>query len=197
MYQPSSTSVSSVASTVSTTSSTSTVHHHKRGRQGSEASSTSGLPYHNYQQPQQMQQQQYHLPSIGSNMNPLMVQVVQYPSVTTSQKQGDDGDEVSYDSSVTPKKARPSNYRPPRFVRSNLLTAMGTLASPNRGTTTTTSPLNHHYTNTPAPTHVPMRRQLSGGHLEEFLGNHTNSDTSPTNGMDTFADCNRPRSMSF
>jgi hypothetical protein len=80
---------------------------------------------------------------------------------------------------------------------------MGTLASPNHSyttTSTTTSPfrLNHHSSATPAPTHVPMRRQLSGGQLEEFLWNQNNNNhVSTSDGTDSFADHNRPRSMSF
>jgi hypothetical protein len=36
---------------------------------------------------------------------------------------------------------------------------------------------------------VPLRRRLSGGHLEEYIGHHDI--------MDTDASDNRPRSMSF
>jgi hypothetical protein len=183
MYRPPSTSVGSVASTVSIASS-STSSSHKRGRVGSETSTTSVLSFQQYQQPQ------YQYP----NGNPPIVQVVQYSLPD------DDDDEVSQRSSITPKKARPSNYQPPRTVKPSLLSAMGTLAAspisstPTALTAAVSSPFpfgfinNNNHNNT----HVPMRRRLSGGHLEEFLGNH--NDT--MDGMDTSGD-NRPRSMSF
>jgi hypothetical protein len=76
------------------------------------------------------------------------------------------------------KKARSSNYVPPRAVKKSILTAMGTLATTNGppGAISGGS--------------VPLRRRLSGGHLEEFMGTHDQNME-----MDT-AD-SRPRSMSF
>jgi hypothetical protein len=79
---------------------------------------------------------------------------------------------------VTPqKKARSSTYEAPRAVKPSILTAMGTLA----------------VNGAPGPINggsVPVRRRLSGGNLEEFLGTRDQN-------MDTDTSDSRPRSMSF
>lgn len=81
--------------------------------------------------------------------------------------------------SVTPqKKARSSTYEAPRVVKPSILTAMGTLAA----------------NGAPGPISggsVPVRRRLSGGNLEEFLGTHHDHN------MDMDTSDSRPRSMSF
>ena len=81
--------------------------------------------------------------------------------------------------SATPKKARSNNYRVPRSVKPSILTAMGTLAGGNSSNNGLQGSLSAS---------VPMRRRLSGGHLDKYIGEHDNS-------MDI--DTNRPRSMSF
>jgi hypothetical protein len=80
--------------------------------------------------------------------------------------------------SVAPKKkARSCTYEAPKVVKPSILTALGTLAangapgSISGGT-------------------VPVRRRLSGGHLEEFLGTHDHNMEMDTSDF-------RPRSMSF
>jgi hypothetical protein len=82
--------------------------------------------------------------------------------------------------SVTPKKkSRSNNYRAPHTVKPSLLTAIGTLAGGNS---------NKNGFQGSAAASVPMRRRLSGGHLDQYVGGHDkNFDTDP----------NRPRSMSF
>jgi len=81
--------------------------------------------------------------------------------------------------SSTPKKARPNAYEVPRSVKPSLLTAMGTLARGN---------LNKNGFGSFLAESVPMRRRLSGGHLDQYIWeHHTSLDTDPT----------RPRSMSF
>ncbi len=81
--------------------------------------------------------------------------------------------------STTPKKARSSNYRAPQSVKPSLLTAMGTLA----GGTTSKNMIHGSVTAS-----VPIRRRLSGGHLEQYIGGNEKA-------VDN--DSNRPRSMSF
>ena len=81
--------------------------------------------------------------------------------------------------SITPKKARSNNYQVPHSVKPSLLTALGTLAGGN------SDKIGSHGS---IPTSVPTRRRLSGGHLDQFLGEHDKS-------FET--DHNRPRSMSF
>jgi len=81
--------------------------------------------------------------------------------------------------SATPKKARSNNYEVPRSVKPSVLTAMGTLAG---GNSTNNGVQGSLYSS------VPMRRRLSGGHIDKYIGEHDNN-------MDT--DTNRPRSMSF
>jgi hypothetical protein len=76
--------------------------------------------------------------------------------------------------SAAPKKSRPNSYVAPRVVKPSILTAMGSLVGGVQGNSFSI---------------VPMRRRLSGGALEDFIGGHDNMD------MDT-AD-SRPRSMSF
>jgi hypothetical protein len=81
--------------------------------------------------------------------------------------------------SGTPKKARSNNYRVPHSIKPSLLTAMGTLAG---------GMSNRNGLQGSVVASVPMRRRLSGGHLDQYIGGH---DTT----FDT--DSNRPRSMSF
>jgi len=85
--------------------------------------------------------------------------------------------------SATPKKARSTNYEVPRSVKPSILTAMGTLA----GGDSVTGIQDYLSSNSS----VPMRRRLSGGHIDQYIGEHNNN----TDGMDI--DTNRPRSMSF
>ena len=82
--------------------------------------------------------------------------------------------------SITPKRARSSNYQAPRSVKPSLLTAMGTLAG-GGGT-------NKSAVQVPLASTVPTRRRLSGGNLEQFIGGHDKSFE---------IDSNRARSMSF
>lgn len=82
--------------------------------------------------------------------------------------------------SITPKRARSSNYQAPRSVKPSLLTAMGTLAC-GGGT-------NKSARQVSLASSVPTRRRLSGGNLDQFIGGHDKSfDIDP----------NRARSMSF
>jgi hypothetical protein len=76
--------------------------------------------------------------------------------------------------SSTPKKSRPNSYEAPRVIKASILTAMGSLVGGVQGDSNSS---------------VPMRRRLSGGALEDYIGGHDNME------MDT-AD-SRPRSMSF
>jgi hypothetical protein len=78
--------------------------------------------------------------------------------------------------SSTPKKSRPNTYRAAREVRPSILTAMGSLAGASQA-------------GSRLGLSVPLRRQLSGGNLEEYLGGHDKMDTDMTD--------SRPRSMSF
>ena len=81
--------------------------------------------------------------------------------------------------SGTPKKRRSNNYQAPHTVKPSVLTAMGTLAGGSS---------NKNGVNGSFAASVPIRRRLSGGHLDQFIGGHDKSfDTDP----------NRPRSMSF
>ena len=81
--------------------------------------------------------------------------------------------------SVTPKKARSNNYHAPRFIKPSILTAMGTLAGGS---------INKTGIQGSFASSVPLRRRLSGGHLDQFVGGHDKTvDTDP----------NRARSMSF
>lgn len=78
--------------------------------------------------------------------------------------------------SSTTKKSRTNTYRAAREVKPSILTAMGSLA----GASQVGSRLGLS---------VPLRRQLSGGNLEEYLGGHDKMDMDVTD--------SRPRSMSF
>lgn len=80
-------------------------------------------------------------------------------------------------SALPQKKARSRTYEAPRVVKPSLLTAMGTLAASGAS-------------NVIGGSSVPVRRRLSGGHLEEFIGTFDQS-------MDTDTSDSRPRSMSF
>ena len=82
--------------------------------------------------------------------------------------------------SGTPKKARSNNYQVPHSIKPSLLTAMGTLAG---GTS------DRNGVQGSAGASVPMRRRLSGGHLDQYtMGGHDKT-------FDT--DSDRPRRMSF
>mmetsp|Transcript_115010 Transcript_115010/g.171897 ORF Transcript_115010/g.171897 Transcript_115010/m.171897 type:complete len:150 (+) Transcript_115010:309-758(+) len=75
---------------------------------------------------------------------------------------------------VSNKRSRPNNYEAARTVKPSILTALGSLAGGGQGDSNTT---------------VPLRRRLSGGALDEFIGGHDNMDMDTTD--------SRPRSMSF
>jgi hypothetical protein len=79
-------------------------------------------------------------------------------------------------SSSTPKKSRTNTYRAAREVKPSILTAMGSLAGASQA-------------GSRLGLSVPLRRQLSGGNLEEYLGGHDKMDMDVTD--------SRPRSMSF
>ena len=102
----------------------------------------------------------------------------------------------------TPKKARSTNYEVPRSVKPSILTAMGTLSdniSSNIGGVTSgvgiqgylTPSLTSNNSNN-NNTFVPMRRRLSGGKVDQYIGRDQDNNM---DGMDI--DANRPRSMSF
>jgi hypothetical protein len=76
---------------------------------------------------------------------------------------------------VAPKKVRTTTYKAPRAVKPSILTAMGSLVGGSHGNSNSS---------------VPVRRRLSGGHLDQYLGGHDNMETD--NATDS-----RPRSMSF
>jgi hypothetical protein len=78
--------------------------------------------------------------------------------------------------SSTPKKFRSNTYRAAREVKPSILTAMGSLAGASQA-------------GSRLGLSVPLRRQLSGGNLEEYLAGHDNMDMDVTD--------SRPRSMSF
>jgi hypothetical protein len=75
---------------------------------------------------------------------------------------------------VSNKRSRPNNYEEARTVKPSILTALGSLAGGGQGGSNAT---------------VPLRRRLSGGALDEFIGGHDNMDMDTTD--------SRPRSMSF
>ena len=81
--------------------------------------------------------------------------------------------------SASPKKARSSNYQVPQSIKPSVLTAMGTLAGGN---------FNIKAKQGTVAASVPTRRRLSGGQIDQWVGNHVKS-------FDT--DLDRPRSMSF
>lgn len=81
--------------------------------------------------------------------------------------------------SAIPKKARSNNYSAPRSVKPSVLTAMGTLAGGDDKIQGAQGYLSAS---------VPMRRRLSGGQIDQYIGEHDKS-------MET--DQNRPRNMSF
>jgi hypothetical protein len=90
--------------------------------------------------------------------------------------------------SATPKKARSATYEVPRSVKPSILTAMGTLAGGNNFNNNSAS-----QGSLSSNTSVPMRRRLSGGHIDQFIGVHD----STMDGMDIDTNANRHRSMSF
>jgi hypothetical protein len=76
------------------------------------------------------------------------------------------------------KKPRQSNYNPPRQVDTkSLLSVTGSLVGGGLEQSATT---------------VRMRRELSGGQLDQFVGNHDNMDDSSEDAVES-----RRRSMSF
>ena len=86
------------------------------------------------------------------------------------------------------KRPRQSTYEAPRTVRPSILTATGSLVgglhfapqAEARGS----------YRHAPNSTAVPLRRQLSSGVLDPYIGGHDSMD------LET-GDISRPRSMSF
>ena len=193
IHRPPATSFGSVASATSTTSTAS-----KRGR---DDGTGSGLP--TFTAPQHFRHQQttqhHHNPHEHASSSHHYHFLGNHPqhtqhSTTASSDTSYTPDDSYGGPSITPKRARPSNYQAPRAVKPSLLSAMGTLASPTatttNGTTTLFSRMPPAMASSASTTTVPMRRRLSGGHLEEYLGNHDNMD------MDGGSD-GRPRSMSF
>jgi len=77
----------------------------------------------------------------------------------------------------SPKKTRNNAYIAPRTVPNSFISSMGTLVAP---AAVPGSNLRVH-----------MRRELSGGKIESFLGDHDAMD------VDTTSETTRPRSMSF
>jgi hypothetical protein len=75
---------------------------------------------------------------------------------------------------VSNKRSRPNNYEAARNIKPSILTALGSLAGGGQGGSNAS---------------VPLRRRLSGGAVEEFIGGHDNMDMDTTD--------SRPRSMSF
>jgi hypothetical protein len=104
----------------------------------------------------------------GEDEGPSLPTIVQLPIETAL--------EALAPPSATPKKSRPNSYIAPRVVKPSILTAMGSLVGGAQG---------NFFSNSS----VPVRRRLSGGALEDYIGGHDNMD------MDT-AD-SRPRRMSF
>lgn len=123
------------------------------------------------QQQQQQHEQQLHYGHMPSNQAPHQ------PAHASS--------EVPLPESLS-KRSRSNNYQAPRTVRPSILTAMGSLVGGSNPQTGTRGSIGHDS----LATAVPLRRQLSGGILEPFIGCHDNMDTE-TN------DTSRPRSMSF
>jgi hypothetical protein len=122
------------------------------------------------------------------------------PTVQHYQHDDGGGDDDDDDDDKTPvdvpfKKSRSNNYQAPRSVKPSVLTAMGTLAAVGATTTTKTGAGSFHTAPAVAsgtffPASVPIRRRLSGGHIEEFIGGHDHMDIVDTSDS-------RPRSMSF
>ena len=94
--------------------------------------------------------------------------------------------------SASPKKARSANYEVPRSVKPSILTAMGTLAGGGNNFNNNNNN-NASQGSSSSNTHVPMRRRLSGGILDQFIG----VDNNTMDGMDIDTNANRHRSMSF
>jgi hypothetical protein len=96
------------------------------------------------------------------------------------------------------KRSRPNEYLAPRTIKNTFLSTMGSLVAhqQQRATQNTATPHHqqHHRPGTAAATttferHVPLRRQLSGGKLEPYLGNH--------DAMEVESSDSRPRRMSL
>ena len=81
----------------------------------------------------------------------------------------------------SPKKTRCNTYIAPRTVPNSFINSMGTLVAPVPAAPSGGS----------SNLRVHMRRQLSGGKIESFLGDHDAMD------VDTTSESTRPRSMSF
>lgn len=79
---------------------------------------------------------------------------------------------------ATPKKIRANTYEAPTTVKPSVLTAMGSLVGGSHQGDSHSS--------------VPIRRRLSAGHIEEYVGGYDHMDTDNTGDSDS-----RPRSMSF
>ncbi|CAJ1961097.1 unnamed protein product [Cylindrotheca closterium] len=82
---------------------------------------------------------------------------------------------LQMDPSPTSKKSRSNRYSAPKVVKPSILTAMGSLVGGG------------------GLRDVPMRRQLSSGAIDSFLGRHDNMQTDePSDHNDSM-----PRRMSF
>ena len=75
-------------------------------------------------------------------------------------------------------------------MKPSILTAMGTLAGGGNNFNINN---NASQGSSSSNTHVPMRRRLSGGILDQFIG----VDNNTMDGMDIDTNANRHRSMSF
>jgi len=86
------------------------------------------------------------------------------------------------------KRSRSNRYEAPRTVRPSILTAIGSLVGGSHGHG---GPLGNPAGHGSNLVTVPLRRQLSGGALDQFIGGHDTMD------METSDNNSRPRSMSF
>ena len=163
---------------------------HKRDRDGHSHSPDSAqfqprhyaVPISNSHYPQQ------NIPSTFSTNNSNVHQFGQLKNPSeVSHESADD----SIDPSLNSKRSRNATYQAPREVKPSLLTAMGSLVA----STSSSSSAASSATSFPGGS-VGLRRQLSGGHLDPYLGINNNSmDMEPqTNSESSFS---RPRSMSF
>ena len=163
---------------------------HKRDRDGHSHSLDSdqfqsrhyAVPISNNHYPQQ------NIPSTFSTNNSNVHQFGQLKNPSeVSHESADD----SIDPSLNSKRSRNATYQAPREVKPSLLTAMGSLVA----STSSSSSAASSATSFPGGS-VGLRRQLSGGHLDSYLGiNSSSMDMEPPgNSESSFS---RPRSMSF
>lgn len=80
------------------------------------------------------------------------------------------------------KRTRSNHYQAPTTVQPSVLTAVGSLVGGMDGRTQSSGSSSAAF--------VPMRRQLSGGALDKYIGAHDSMDTDMN-------ESTRPRSMSF